>query len=191
MPSYFYQTNHNVKEIFGENTGLDERSLDFLGKALEKNNLPGFDFLEFKKSISGLLKLGMDEPTAFKSAFTTAATMGFSKEKLIETHGFYRNIVAKEKEAFDAAASKQEAEKVAARQTEIARLNDQIERNRAEIQRLQDEMARYLTDVESAETAIKLEKEKLEKSQKAFGFTHQSVLNQLDGDLEKIHSHLA
>lgn len=179
-----------MKEIFGETNGLDERSLDFLAKALEQNNLPGFDFLEFKKSVSGLLKLGMDEPTAIKSVFTTASTMGLTKEKLVESIGYYRNIIEKERAAFDNALAAQTQSKVDSKKTESARLRDQIERNKAEIARLQDEIAGWLTAIDDAEKMTALESEKLEKSQKAFEFAHAEVLLRLDKDLEKIHQNL-
>lgn len=179
-----------MKEIFGNTDGLDERTLDFLAKALEKNNLPGFDFLEFKKAVAGLERLGMDEKLAFKSAFTTAETMGFSKEKLIETVGYYRNVIVAEKAAFDAAMAAQLEAKVASKDREMARLRDQIERHKAQIQRMQEEVAGYLDEVEAAEKSIEIEREKLARGQSAFEKTHAAALTELDGDVEKIHAHL-
>ncbi len=179
-----------MKEIFGQIDGLDERALDFLTKALEKNNLPGFDFLEFKKAVAGLEKLGMDEKMAYKSAFTTAATMGFSKEKLVETVGYYRSVIVKEKEAFDAATAAQLESKVESKNREIARLNDQIERHKAQIARMQDEIAAYLTDREAAEKSLAAEQEKIEKGRSAFEKTHAAILLELDRDVEKIHANV-
>ncbi|MEM6967493.1 MAG: hypothetical protein AAF573_22205, partial [Bacteroidota bacterium] len=75
----------NLKTIFGENHLLDEKSISFLTGALDRNNLPGFDYIEFKQSLAALAKLNMDEETAFKSAFATAATVGLTKGKLLET----------------------------------------------------------------------------------------------------------
>jgi len=37
----------NLTALFGENHLLDEKSVAFLTNALEKNNLPGFDYIEF------------------------------------------------------------------------------------------------------------------------------------------------
>ena len=75
----------NLKNIFGNDHGLDEKSVDYLTSALAKNNLPGFDYLEFKQSLAALADLGMDEPTAIKSAFATASTVGLTKDKLVKT----------------------------------------------------------------------------------------------------------
>ena len=38
-----------TKALFSAD-GLDERSLEFLAKTIENNNLPGFDYFEFKRS---------------------------------------------------------------------------------------------------------------------------------------------
>ena len=76
-----------IKSMF-QSEDLDEKSLDFLVQALESNNLPGFDYLEFKRAVLQLQEINLDEPTAYKSAVTTAATLGITKEKLLETAGF-------------------------------------------------------------------------------------------------------
>ena len=39
----------DLKNIFGTTTGLDDKSMEFLTAALAKNNLPGFDYLEFAR----------------------------------------------------------------------------------------------------------------------------------------------
>jgi chromosome segregation ATPase len=132
----------------------------------------------------------LDEATAHKSAFTTAATLGITKEKLVETAGYYRNVVEKEKEAFSKALENQNATKVAARQQEVSRLRDQIERHKIEIARLQDEIGGYLNQADAADAAVKLESEKLEKTKAAFEKAHQSVLVAIDGDVEKMHKYL-
>ena len=178
-----------TKSLFSAD-GLDERSLEFLANAIEKNNLPGFDYFEFKRAIVSLIQMKLDEVTAHKSAFTTAATVGVTKDKLIETAGYYKNVVEKEKEQFDKALENQNSTKITARQEEVKRLRDQIERHKTEIARLQDEVAGYLNQIDQAENAVKLEGEKLEKAKAAFEKTHQAVVLQIDKDIENMHKHL-
>ncbi|MBP6828490.1 MAG: hypothetical protein KA165_18125 [Saprospiraceae bacterium] len=178
-----------TKSLFSAD-GLDERSLEFLATAIEKNNLPGFDYFEFKRAIVSLIQMKLDEVTAHKSAFTTAATVGVTKDKLIETAAYYKNVVEKEKEQFDKALENQNSTKITARQEEVKRLRDQIERHKTEIARLQDEVAGYLNQIDQAENAVKLEGEKLEKARAAFEKTHQAVVLQIDKDIENMHKHL-
>jgi chromosome segregation ATPase len=178
-----------TKSLFAAE-GLDDRSLEFLANAIEKNNLPGFDYFEFKRAVIALAQMKMDEVTAHKSAFTTAATVGVTKEKLIETAQYYKSVVEKEKEQFDKALENQNATKITARQEEVKRLRDQVERHKAEVTRLQDEIAGYLNQIEQAESAAKLETEKLEKAKSAFEKTHRSVVIQIDKDIESMHKNI-
>ncbi len=179
-----------TKEIFGKGEGLDDKSLEFLSTAIEKNNLPGFDYYEFKRAVATLQSMNIDEATAHKSAFTTASTVGITKEKLLETAAYYRNLIEKEKTQFDLALENQNTQKIAKRQDEIARLKDQIERNKADVVRLQDEIAVYLQNIEKNEADLVSESEKLTKTKEAFEFTHQSMLNTIDKDIENIHKHI-
>ncbi len=178
-----------TKSLFAAE-GLDERSLEFLAKAIENNNLPGFDYFEYKRAVYALQQMQLDETTAHKSAFTTATMVGLTKEKLIETAGFYRNLLAKEKEQFNTALENQHKIKITARQEEAKRLRDQVERHKIEIQRLQDEMGAYLSQIDEAEKSIVLEQERLTKTKTAFENTQQSVVLHIDGDIEKMHKYL-
>jgi chromosome segregation ATPase len=177
------------KNLFSAD-GLDERSLDFLLNALEQSNLPGFDYYEYKRAVVTLLGMGIDETNAHKSAFATAATIGLTKEKLVETAGFYRNLLTKEKDKFDQALQNQTKGKVTDKQEEVKRLTDQIERHKAEIQRLQEEMAQYRLQIEQAESTVKTEQEKISKAHDNFERTHTGLLLQIDKDIEQIHKYL-
>jgi chromosome segregation ATPase len=140
--------------------------------------------------VASLLQMQLDDVTAYKSAFTTAATVGLTKEKLIETASYYKNVVEKEREQFDKALDHQNSTKIVARGDEMKRLRDQIERHKNEIARLQDEMADYLRQIEQAESNMKSETEKLTKAKTAFEKTHQSVVLQIEKDIENMHKYL-
>ncbi|MCB0678879.1 MAG: hypothetical protein KDC30_19420, partial [Saprospiraceae bacterium] len=116
----------DLQSIFGQVTGLDDKSIQFLTQALSKNNLPGFDYLEFKQSLSALAALNMDEVTAFKSAFATAATVGLTKDKLLKTARHYKNVLDQEKKQFDEALQKQMNQRVASKRSEVEKLKQQI-----------------------------------------------------------------
>ncbi len=178
-----------TKSLFASEE-LDERSLEFLADAIEKNNLPGFDYYEFKRAVVALMQMKLDEATAHKSAFATAATVGLTKEKLIETANYYKNLVEKEKAQFDKALENQNAVKIKTRQEEVKRLRDQVERHKAEIARLQDEIAGYLNQIDQAEASLKVESEKLDKAKVAFEKTHRTVALQIDRDIENMHRYL-
>jgi chromosome segregation ATPase len=170
--------------------GLDDRSLKFLTDAIEKNNLPGFDYFEFKRAVVTLTGMQIDEGTAYKSAFATAATLGLTKDKLTETAAYYRNIISKEKEHFEAALQNQTQVRVTAKEEEIKRLRDQIERHKKDIDRLQDEIGGYLNQITASETTAKSESEKLAKAKTDFERAHTALGLQIDRDIENIHKYI-
>ncbi len=82
----------------------DDKIIDTLLAAIEKNNLGGFDYLEFRQSLKGLEKIVVDEATRYKSAFATASTMGVTMDRLVETADYYAKILDKERDHFVKAA---------------------------------------------------------------------------------------
>ena len=107
-----------LKAIFTELEGVDGRSAQFLAEALTKNNLPGFDYLEFKQALQALAALNMDETTAFQSSFATASTMGLTKGKLLETANFYLKILTQEQNKFEQALQVQTKKQIAGKMAE-------------------------------------------------------------------------
>ena len=62
-----------AKAAFQASPGkVSSKFMEILFKAMEDNNLDGFDYLEFKQSLKSLEKMPMDEQTRFKSAFAMA-----------------------------------------------------------------------------------------------------------------------
>lgn len=176
----------SLKNLFGANTGLDERSLESLTAALERSNLPGFDYLEFKQSVDALAQMGIDEATAFKSAFTTASTMGLTKEKLKDTAKHYREVLVKESEQFNTACQNQIEQKVNAKRTEVEKLKKQIEEYRLKIRTLEEQIVKAQETINNADQNIQSAMDKIQATKQSFDETFQSVVNQMDRDLENI-----
>src|SRR5258705_117865 len=86
--------------VTGEGTG-DQRIMTALLKAIEENNMDGFDFLEFKNSLKALSQMSLDEATRFRSAFATASTMGVTVPKLLESVDYYKKVLIAEKDKFN------------------------------------------------------------------------------------------
>ncbi|MEL6635714.1 MAG: hypothetical protein AAFW73_22425 [Bacteroidota bacterium] len=180
----------DLKKVFGNTHGLDEKSVDFLTKALERNNLPGFDYIEFKQALAALEELQMDEATAFKSAYTTAATVGLTKHKLLETAGHYKNVLSKEHQQFAQAMQKQIQQRVGDKKQEVEKLKQQINVHKEKIAQLQEQIARFQHTVDNADAEINQAREKIEKTRNDFEYAHQSILNQIDKDIENINKYL-
>jgi chromosome segregation ATPase len=169
---------------------LDPRSLELLVQVIEDSNLPGFDYVELKRAVANLHAMNIEESVAYKSAFATATTVGVTKEKLIESAGYYRNLIAQEVDKFKQASEQQIKNKVTARQDEAKRLRDQVARHEADIARLQEEVARYRSEIESADAQAKTEQDKIARAGEQFDKTQAAVLLQIDRDVENMHKYL-
>lgn len=179
-----------MKNIFGDNHGLDEKSVDFITKALEKANLPGFDYVEFKEALSNIARMNIDEATAFKSAYGTAMTMGLTKEKLLETANHYKSVVLKEKDQFDIASQKQQNLKIGENLKQVDGFKKKILDNELKIKQLQDEIEQMRTKVREMDYEREQAYSKIEEANNKFNFAHQSILNQIAKDIENIQKYL-
>ena len=179
-----------MKNLFGENHGLDEKSIEFISKAIEKANLPGFDYLEFRMAVDNLKRMNLDEAIAFKSAFATASTMGLTKEKLLETAAHYKAVVQKEKEQFDAASAKQQDMKVGANLQQVAELQRVINDNEAKIRQLQSEIDTARGKIRELDFERDGAAAKIEEAKTKYLFTHQSINNQMEQDMANIQKYL-
>ncbi|MCB0706234.1 MAG: hypothetical protein KDC34_13025 [Saprospiraceae bacterium] len=180
----------DFKTIFGNVTGLDDKSVDFLTRALTNKNLPGFDYLEFKQSLSALEAMNLEEETAFKSAFATAATVGLTKDKLLKTAQHYHQVLDVEKKQFDSALEKQLEQRVASKKSEVEKLKKQILEHQKKIEELQQRMSAAQKVIDSADEEIQSALSKIDTTRKNFEFTYQSLKNQIDKDIKNINQYL-
>ncbi len=176
----------SLDNLFGTDHGLDAKSVQFLTKALEKNNLPGFDYLEFKQSLSALAAMNIDQETAIKSAFATASTMGLTKDKLLETAQHYEQVLGKEQQSFTGAMQKRLQQRVTGKQDEVNKLKGQIEQHQAKIKQLKAQIAKWQNTIDTADETIQAEKAKIEETRDQFEAAHQAILNEIRKDQEII-----
>lgn len=93
----------DLKTLFRFDQSFDEKSMNALLRAINDAHINEFDYLKFKASVQNLTNLKMDEETSIKSTFTTAQTLGITKEYLLNTIQHYKNIIQKEKGNFSVA----------------------------------------------------------------------------------------
>ena len=174
----------SLKSIFGENHGLD----NFLVKALEKNNLPGFDYIEYKQALQALLEMDLTEETAYKSAYATAKTVGLTREKLLKTADHYKKVLANEKVQFDAALQKQIKQRIEGKIQEVEILRVQIREYQKKIELLESKIMKSQNTIDKQDDLIQSAQEKIETTKDGFERTLQSITNEIDRDISNIDS---
>ncbi len=178
------------RALFSNLEKLDQKSVDFLLAAIERQNKPGFDYLEFKMAVNKLRQMGMDDATAFKSAFVTASTVGVSKDKLLQTGKHYLQVLSNEKQQFDLALQKQIEKRVHQKKAQVEQLKAQIAEWEEQIKALQAKIDQARTTIEQADSHIQQELSKIETTRKNFESTHAAILEEVAHDLENIEKYL-
>jgi len=167
-----------------------EKFVDKLLKAIEKNNLDGFEYLEFKQSLQSLNNVSMDEKTRFQSAMAMAKTMGATEDKIINAAQHYLNILKSEQEKFEVAFKAQETKQVSQREQTIVKAEKSIKEKQAQIETLKKEIEVLNKQLESTKKDTNQAAAKVQSTKDGFYSAYHTVVNQIKADITAMQTHL-
>lgn len=168
----------------------DTKFVDILLKAVEKDNLEGFDYLEYKSSLQSLAGMDMDDATRYKSALAMAKTMGATPDKLISTAKHYLKTLESEKNKFQTALKGQKAKQVTGKESSITKLGETVAKKKQRILELQKEIEADTKKMEEMKAGINKAVTKVQKTSDNFHFAYNVVTGQIVDDIEKMQSYL-
>lgn len=163
---------------------------DILLAAMEKVNIEGFDYLEYKKSLQSLQKMNMDEATAFQSAYVMAQTMGTTPAHLAQTAGHYLQALKSEEEKFNQALVSQREARVGAKLEEQKQLQAGIKDKSERIRQLQAEIAQHQASLTQLDSEIQQATHTIEQTKNDFFASYQNLMGQIQADVEKMQRYL-
>lgn len=164
--------------------------VEVLLKAIEANNIDGFDYLEFKQSLQNLSKMDMDEATRYKSAFAMAQTMGVSPSKLVNSANHYIGILKKEEVKFQSAMKNQLSKQVTQKQESIKTLQQNLLSKQKQIEKLTQEIEADKEKLNQMKSTIDQSAAKVESTKIGFINAYNNVLGQIKTDVEKINRYI-
>ena len=180
----------SLKDIFKDIPNIDSRSAQFLINALEKSNLDGFDYIEYKQSLGALAALNIGEDTAFKSAYATASTMGLTKDKLLKTAHFYLKILEQERTQFDQAVKQQVNRQIAGKQQQSQVLTQSIDQKSNQIEKLKSEILQSQAKIVQLQEEIEGAKGKIGATKQNFENTFVIIQEEIKNDISKMETYL-
>ena len=163
---------------------------DILLKAMEANNLDGFDYLEYKQSLHKLAKMPMDEPTRYQSAYAAASTMGATPQQLMETAGFYIDILKKEESKFAQALANQKSRQIGDKEQLIKQHDNLIKEKSQQIEQLKKEIADHQAKSEQMKKSISSATVKVETTKNNFVASYNLVISQIQTDIANMKKYL-
>ena len=168
----------------------DPKFVDILLKAIEKNNLDGFDYLEYKQSLQSLNNMNMDEATQYKSAFAMAKTMGTTAPKLIESANHYINVLNNEQKKFKEALINQRNTQIKGREVNLTKLEESIQSKTQQIEKLKAEIEKIKIQLDSVRQEINQSAAKVESTNDKFHLAFKIVMLQIQEDVQKMKEYL-
>ncbi len=178
----------DLKQLFEFDEKFDEKSINALLSAINKNHLEDFDYLKFKASVRNLLSMNMDEDTSIKSTFATAQTIGVTKEYLLDTIRHYKSILQKEKENFSSALKNKLEKSILNKQEENEKLKKQISDLEKKIQEYQKAIEEGKSRLANINDDIAKVKSKIEKTKSNFLTAINHIEEVINEDETKIKS---
>ncbi len=184
-------TPSSIKESNQGRAGkVDSKFTNILLKAMDANNIEGFDYLEFKQSLKSLEKMPMDEATRFKSAFAMAQTMGASTDKLAKTAQHYIEVLKKEEQKFEQALENQQNQHINAKLEQVKKYESAIQSKAEKIKQLTKEIEEHQKKKESLNQQLQEAKVKMENTKNDFIASYNLLVSQIDQDVDNIQKHL-
>ncbi|MEO1260676.1 MAG: hypothetical protein AAFZ15_17900 [Bacteroidota bacterium] len=180
-----------VKESKAGKPGqVTSKFTDILVNALEKNNLPGVDYLEYRQSLISLEKMPMEEKVRYQSAFAMAQAMGATPQKLVDSASHYIDVLKGEEAKFEQALAKQESSKIQGRKQQIDQLNAAIQQKAEQIKKLTQEMEKHHAQMEQLQKGIQEDTARMETTKNNFIASYNKLVAQILQDVERMKKYL-
>jgi len=162
-----------------------------LSEALEKNNEPGFDYLEFRKALLSIKKLGnLDEAAQYKTAFAAAEAMGVDAQKLTDTAKHYLQVLKQESDHFSQTAKDFQEKQNAQLEQEMVQLQQLIQDKLSTIEKLQKEVDEHKKKLNVAQNAASEVNQKVEVNKRGFATVYQQLVDQIQSDIRNMDAYL-
>ena len=168
----------------------DQKFIDLLLRAIESNNMEGFDYLEYKNSLKSIANVIPDESMRYKSTFEMAKTMGLSKEKLIQSADQYILILKNEDKKFKEALENQKAKQVQGRGDQLVSVEKSITEKEQQITKLTQEIDTARKQLDAMRSEINDAVVKIDVTNQQFVSSYNLVYGQIMEDIEKIKINL-
>lgn len=180
----------DLKTLFGQTGELEEKFVLTILKAFKTQSGSTFDYLKFKQSVRALEDLNLEESIRLKSAFSTAQTMGLSKEKLLQSIQSYLNVLQKEQNQFSIALKNQIDNKVKTTEDRKVKYQKEADAIDQKIEKLKRDKLEYLEAVKTLDQQILATSEKIDETRKQFIKTYDYFKGVIEEDMNKVSAEL-
>jgi hypothetical protein len=159
-------------------------------EALEKANLPGYDYLEFIKAIDIQASIIPSESMRFQSTFAVASTMGVNVPTLLSSADHYLKALTDKEKEFVAAMDKHATEAVGGKEGQIQNIDSEMQKAAQQIQQLTQNINSLQEQKTALTNEISTNRIKIETVKNNFFATMKTITDRINNDINKIKQYL-
>ena len=171
---------------------VDRKFVQHFVDLLEKGNLPGPDYFEYKQALRSMEGLGLEEEKQFQAAWASFKAMGgITDSSILKTSADqYITILGKDRESFFKDVERAVKERVGSLNDEVKKLEDNNNAYIQEIANLQKKIDENKNRLGQISGEIAEQSSKINANRDSFEITYQSFVEQINSDLIKINQYL-
>jgi hypothetical protein len=180
------QTAQSVTSETIVSSELDQQIVESLLKAIEQNNLPGEDYLEFMEALTAMKNIPLDDTMKVQTVMATLSIKGLNAQKIRESADYYKKILANEQVQFLDELNKQIEKTVKSKEKAIEAEKLSIKQKSEQIAALTKEINDGQQVIQSTEEALKAANAKIMQTEANFQKAYHFVVNQIDTNISKL-----
>lgn len=171
---------------------IDKKFVEHFVNLLEKANLPGPDYFEYKQALQSMDGLGLGEEKQFQAAWASFKAMGGAKDTTIlkTSADQYLGILNKDRDSFLKDVEKAIKERVGSLQDEHKKLEETNAAYAQQIIDLQKKMDDNKNRLGQISGEVSEQTAKINTNKDSFEVTYVSFVDQIQSDLAKINQYL-
>lgn len=172
---------------------VDKKFIDHFITLLEKANLQGPDYFEYRETLKNLEGLGLSEDKRYQAAWASFKAMANSTDYsvLTNTANQYVTILDTDRQNFLKDVDHAITEKVGGLKTEVLRMQQENEAIAKQIVELQKKAETNKVQMAKLTDDIGEQSAKITTNKNNYEVTYSSFVEQIKGDISKIQQYIA
>ncbi len=170
----------------------DTKFIDHFASVLEKHNLPGADYFEFRTTLKSLAPMGLSEEQQFQAAWASfkALNKDLNAGLLTSTANQYLTTLQSDREAFLKSVDLAVQEKVGGLQNEQKSLQQENENLAKQMVEIQNKMAANKERLSKITGEVDEQSGKLQQNRANYEATFLQFTQEITKDIQKIGQYL-
>ncbi len=171
---------------------INRKFVEHFVDLLEKANLPGPDYFEFKQALKSMDGLGLDEAKQYLASWASFKAMGGVSDPSVLTTsaGQYIAVLNKDRTAFLKDVEKAINERVGSLNKELVKLQEDNKTYAQQIVELQRKISDNNGRLEKINEDIQQQSAKINENRDSYDITYHSFVEQINLDVTKIKNYL-